>query len=534
MVSECANTRVFGTCASPGHAVGPIVRIGFASDRWRRPGVDEADALRTALDAAACGLAALSSRTDSRAAEFLEFQLALLDDESLTASAFAEASGNSPADAAWRRVMDALIDEYRANPNELVQARSLDVADVRDRVLNALNGDLPKPELRAGAIVVAEDLPPSRFLEIDWSRGGGIALSRGSLMSHTAILARTLGVPMVVQTGAIPDAATALLDANQGFVDLDPSDEALRVFAQGGASREASAREAERVDPGASATYRGERLQLLLNIEGPASLTHPNAASADGVGLMRTEFLFLGRSEAPDEDAQFAAYCAVLRWAGARPVTIRTVDAGGDKAVRGLSEESEANPFLGVRGLRLSLRRPDIFMVQLRALGRAAMHGRLKVMFPMVTTPAEFETGRALFHKAVAALQAEGRDARAPELGMMVEVPAAALRIKDFDAAFFSIGANDLTQFVMACDRGNGAVSHLYDVMNPAVIELIRRVVDHGRASGREVTLCGDAAADPAHALELLRCGLRGLSMSPNALAAVKRAILESPEERVV
>ena len=534
MAAENAHNRVFGRCASPGHAVGPLVRIGPASDSGRRPGVGEVDALRAALDAAARGLTALSARAGPQGAQFLEFQLALLDDDTLVAPAFAEAANDVPADAAWRRAMDALIDECRANPSPYVQARSLDVSDLRERVLMALHGDVPTPEVPPGAIVVADDLPPSRFLEINWSRGGGIALSRGSAMSHTAILARTFAVPMVVQTGALPNAARALLDADRGLVELDPSKEALRAFAQGEESRVASARAAKSVDPTTPLNYRGEPVHLLLNIEGPESLSHPAAAIADGVGLMRTEYLFLGRNGAPDEEAQFAAYCTVLRWAGERPATIRTLDAGGDKSIKGMSEEGEANPVLGVRGLRLSLRRPDIFMPQLRALGRAAMYGRLKVMFPMVTTPAEFEAARTLFRQAVAASQAEGRDARMPELGMMVEVPAAALRIEDFDAAFFSIGANDLTQFVMACDRGNGAVSHLYDALNPAVIELVRRVADHGRASGREVTLCGDAASDPAHALALLRFGLRGLSVSPNALAAVKRAIRECPEARVV
>ena len=512
--------------------MGPFVRMDFASGPRGVAGAG-GGALRAALDAAARDLLALSARSGPQAAELLEFQLALLDDDALLAPAFAEAAHNASADAAWRRVMDGLIEQFRSNPDVYLQARCLDVVDLRERVLNALHGDLPPLEPPPGAIVAADDLPPSRLLAIDWSHGGGIALSRGSATSHTAILARSLGVPMIVQAGAFPNASSALLDANRGFIELDPSDEALRAFAKGGALRPAEPQEAERADLSALATYRGERVQMLLNVEGPQNLSHPAAAFADGVGLMRSEFLFLAQGEAPDEETQFAAYCAVLRWAGERPVTIRTVDAGGDKFVKGLSEEGEANPFLGLRGLRLSLRRPDIFMAQLRALGRAAMHGRLKVMFPMVTTPPEFEAARALFYQAVAALQAEGVEARVPELGIMVEVPAAALRIAEFDAAFFSVGANDLTQFVMACDRGNGAVSDLFDPMNPAVIELVRRVVDHGRATGREVTLCGDAASDPAHALTLLRCGLRALSMDPNTLAAVKRAILEDPEARV-
>jgi len=334
-----------------------------------------------------------------------------------------------------------------------------------------------------------------------------------------------------VQLGALPQAGRALLDAERGFVELDPSDEQMRAFASRRAARAAQGAERLEATP---ATYRGGAVRLLINIEGPESLSHPAAQFADGVGLMRTEFLFEGRGQAPDEETQFAAYAAVLRWAGERPVTIRTVDAGGDKAIAGLSEAGELNPFLGLRGLRLSLRRPDVFTTQLRALARAAVLGNLKVMFPMVTTPHEFVAAQALFRRAVDTLQSAGTEARTPDLGMMVEVPAAALTISDFPAAFFSIGTNDLTQYVMACDRGNGAVSALFDPMSPAVVELIRRVVDHGVASGKGVSLCGDVAGDPRRVPALLDCGLRELSMSPSSLAAVKNAILaSSPETRL-
>jgi phosphotransferase system enzyme I (PtsI) len=510
--------------------MGPFVRIGFASDSERKPGLDEGGALRAALDVAARDLAKLSARAGVGAAECLEFQLALLEDEALIAPAFKTIAEGGAADVVWRRVMDGLIRDYGADPSEYVQARGLDVADLRDRVLNALHGRHAATEPPAGAIIAAEDMPPSRFLEIDWSKGGGIVLSRGSAMSHTAILARAYGVPMVVQAGVMPNASHALIDADSGFVELDPSEEARLAFGARTSSPAATAR----VDLALPASYRGERVRLLLNIEGPESLSHPSAQYADGVGLMRTEFLFLGRNEAPNEDAQFEAYSEVLRWAGHRPVTIRTLDAGADKAIPGFSEWGEANPALGLRGLRLSLRRPDAFTTQLRALARAAVNGDLKVMFPIVTAPHEFDAARTLFERVVAALKSQGRDARLPELGMMVEVPAAALTLSRFDAAFFSIGANDLAQFILACDRANGAVSGLFDPMHPAVVELIGRIVEGAQARGRNVSLCGDVAGDPARTLALLKCGLREFSMSANALAAVKGALLESAEARLV
>jgi len=510
--------------------MGPFMRFGFANADQRRPGHDEAGTLSAALESAARDLSALAARIGADA-ECLEFQLALIDDEALIGRAFESLGDGVAADVAWRRTMENLISEYGDNPSEYIRARCLDVADLRDRVLNLIHGTVKAVESPAGAIIVADDLPPSRFLELDWSEGGGIALSRGSAMSHTAMLARARGVPMLVQIGDIPHATRALLDAELGVLELDPSDEQMRAFEASRASHAVRRGRAKPLDDRPRATYRGEAVRLLINIEGPESLSHPAARFADGVGLMRTEFMFEGRDEAPDEELQFQTYAAVLNWAGEKPVTIRTVDAGGDKPIPGLSETGEANPFLGVRGLRLSLRRPDVFSTQLRALGRAAVRGNLKIMFPMVTAPSEFAAARALFYRVVEDMKAEGLEARAPELGMMVEVPAAALTIADFPAAFFSIGSNDLTQYVMACDRTNGAVSHLFDPVSPALLELIRRVVGHGRASGRNVSLCGDAAGDPRHTSTLLNCGLREFSINPNALEAVKNAIFENLSE---
>ncbi len=507
--------------------MGLLVRVGFGISNERRRGVDEAEALRAAFVLAARDLAALLERAGAGAADCLEFQLAMLDDSALIEPAFESIARGQAADQAWRRVMDDLIGQYGSDSSAYVEARSLDVADLRDRVLKALHGESEPSASPVGAIVVADDLPPSRFLEMDWSHGGAIALARGSVMSHTAILARAYGVPMIVQTGALPNAARALVDADAGFVELDPSEETWRAH-----SARAPGVDALR-DTRSPAIFRGEKVTLLLNIEGPESLQHPSAEFADGIGLMRTEFLFCGRSETPGEDTQFEAYCNVLRWAGERPVTIRTLDGGGDKATLGIGEVGEVNPALGLRGLRLSLRRPDAFRTQLRALARAACFGNLKVMFPFVTAPSEFEAARAIFESVVVELKADGREARLPELGMMVEVPAAALTLSQFDAAFFSIGTNDLTQFVLACDRANGAVGDLYDSAHPAVMELVRRILDEGRARGRRVSLCGDVAADTSQTLALLNCGLREFSMRSNALACVRGVLLATSEARL-
>ena len=519
--------RVFSGCAaSPGSARGPLVWANSARAEPRARSSDEAGALRSALAAAATQIAALAAAAGGEAADILEFQAALLEDDALIGPIFAAVAAGATADAAWTGALEEQIASYRASPDEYMRARAADFVDLRDRVLAAVSG-APPAAIPAGAIVCAEDLPPSRFLEIDWTHGGGLALAKGSASSHVAMLARARGVPMVVQLGAaLPGGATAaLLDGDGATLEVDPSAARVAAF-EAHRAGEAQARKARQAALRAPPpVWRGERVKLLLNIQAAADLGHADADHADGVGLMRTEFLFDGPAGLPDEETQRAAYEAVLRWAGGRPVTIRTVDAGGDKPIRGFTEDGEANPFLGVRGLRLSLKRPDVFMIQLRALARAAVIGRLKVMFPMVTTPAEFVAARALFERAVHDLKAEGAPAALPELGIMVEVPAAALTVEAFPASFFSIGSNDLTQYVTACDRSNGALADLADPLNPGVVELIRRVVAYGRRSGLDVSLCGEMAGDPRCAAELLRCGLRDFSMAPSSLARVKHAI---------
>ncbi len=528
-MSLAAVGRIFnGRTASPGYARGPLVRTSVGPPGRRRPCHDEEGALRAALAATNRQIAALAGAAGDKAAEILEFQLALLDDERLLEPVFAAIAAGAAADVAWRRALADQIADYTAAPDEYLRARAADFVDLRDRVLAALNGGAPAQEaLPAGAILYAEDLPPSRFLEIDWSGGGGLALARGSPTSHVAMLARARGVPMVVQLGALPDeAATALLDGAGATLELQPTPSRIAAFeARRGAHAEEIA-VVRSVLAGPPVAWRGEAVRLLLNIQGVTDLAHPDARYADGVGLMRTEFLFDEPAGLPDEDTQRHAYESVLRCAGDRPVTIRTVDAGGDKPIRGFTEDRDANPFLGVRGLRLCLRHKEIFAVQLRALARAAVFGNLKVMFPMVTVPAEFLAARDLFDEIVDELKRAGVPAALPELGIMVEVPAAALTIDAFPASFFSIGSNDLTQYVTACDRTNGALAALADPLNPGVLELISRIVEHGRRRNRSVSLCGDMAGEPRCVAELMRCGLRELSMSAPALARVKHAII--------
>lgn len=342
------------------------------------------------------------------------------------------------------------------------------------------------------------------------------------------MLARARGVPMLVRLGdALPRTRRPVqLDAEHGHLIADPDSAQKDDFAR---DRTAFAnRQAGDMAflPNPAHTADGTPIRVLINIADLSETEKIDPAHCDGVGLLRTEFLFGGTGGLPDEDTQYRAYRTLIDWADGRPVTIRTLDAGGDKPIVGLTEKDEPNPFLGLRGIRLSLARPDIFRIQARALLRAAAHGPLKVMFPMISVPAEFEAARSLFAEEAERLHKEGIDHAMPQFGVMVEVPAVAIVTEAFSAVrFFSIGTNDLTQYVMAAARDNADLSTLSDVTQPAVLHLIEAVCDYGHTAGIPVSLCGDAGSDPDLLPALLRTGLREISVAPARLGAIKAAI---------
>jgi phosphotransferase system enzyme I (PtsI) len=316
----------------------------------------------------------------------------------------------------------------------------------------------------------------------------------------------------------------AMVDGDKGAVVLSPGHAQKSYVEMHRSALVADATENARYLAADAKTADGVAVDVLINVARPKDLDSLNVAHCDGVGLMRTEFLFTGET-LPDEETQLRAYSKVLDWAAGRPVTIRTIDAGGDKPVNGLTVE-ETNPFLGLRGIRLSLARPEIFRVQLRALARAAPRGNLKVMLPMVTVPSEIGTTARLLDEVVRELTAAGVQASCPPLGIMVEVPAVAIMPQDYlAAAFFSIGSNDLTQYVTAAARDSHRVADLCEVSHPAVMKLIGDVAAFGARTGIDVSLCGDAAGHPALVPLLVRAGLRSLSVAPPLLGAVKAAI---------
>ncbi|MER9300072.1 phosphoenolpyruvate--protein phosphotransferase [Mesorhizobium sp. M0621] len=520
--------RLQGISASAGYAEGPLFDLDqtIVSYVGKETADDEKTALETAIAIAAARLTALIDAAESVAADILEFQIAMLEDDALSSPAFAAIYAGQPADQAWRQALDAEIAGYDASDQDYFRARAADIRDIRDQVLRALteDGDVQVP---AGAILYGEDIAPTRFLETDWSSGGGIALRAGSTASHVAMLARSRGVPMIVGLGASPAhlAGIALLDAEHGSIVLSPSKADIDAFRQSLSSFSTRRDRAGTFLARPAATRTGTPVRVQVNIADPSEVDGIDIATCDGVGLMRTEFLF-GKT-LPDEETQYRAYRKVLEWAGEKPVTIRTVDAGGDKPVPGFTVE-ESNPFLGLRGIRLSLARPEVFRVQIRALLRAAVHGSLKVMFPMIAIVKEYRQAAAMFAEEQAALVTRGVAHKMPPLGIMVEVPSVAIVPEAFtEAAFFSIGSNDLTQYVMAAARDNVAVAHLNSVRHPAVLRLIAAVTAFGQRENIPVSLCGDAGGDPASIPSLLEAGLRDLSVAPAQLAMAKAAIAD-------
>jgi len=522
--------RIEGIPASAGYSEGPLFDLDQppASYKAKASAAEERAALEAAIGKAVDRLAALVETADGDAAGIIEFHIAMLEDDALSGPAFASIGSGQPADVAWRAALDNEISGYETSDQDYFRARAADLRDIRDQVLRALSedGEVTAP---LGAILHGEDIAPTRFLETDWSKGGGIALRAGSTASHVAMLARSRGVPMVVGLRAPARKLTgvALLDAEHGVIVLSPSLSELEDFRQSSSSFATCQGAARTFLTRPAVTKAGTAVCVQVNIAYPSDVDGIDVATCDGVGLMRTEFLF-GKA-LPDEETQYQAYRKVLEWAGDKPVTIRTVDAGGDKPVPGFTIE-EANPFLGLRGIRLSLARREIFRVQIRALLRAAVHGNLKVMFPMIATPEEYSQAAALFAQEQAALAAQSVAHKLPPLGIMVEVPSVALAPEAFaDVAFFSIGSNDLTQYVMAAARDNAAVAHLNSVRHPAVLRLIAAVAAFGQQRAIPVSLCGDAGGDPAAIPVLLEAGLRDLSVAPAQLAMAKAAIADVP-----
>jgi phosphoenolpyruvate-protein phosphotransferase len=546
-----AGRRVTGTPGAAGVAVGPVWVYRSASDRVAGDGGaagnataaggsagDPAARIQAAAAEAARQLESLAERLRSLdrgdEAGIFEAQAMMATDPELLDRAVARAeAGEEPASSVEGAAAEAGA-VLAALPDELLAARAADVRDVGARIVRILRGeDVALPE--SPSIAVADDLPPSIAAEIPAGLLLGIALEGGSATAHAVILARGLGIPAVVGVrglvAAASGATSVAIDGETGEVLIDPGPADLATLADRAAALEARSRAAASLRGRLAATADGQRIVLLANIGGPDETARAIEAGAEGVGLFRTEFLFMKRRTAPSEAEQVEPYRRVFEAFGPdRPVVVRLADIGGDKAIPYLDLPAEANPFLGVRAIRLAERNRDLLAAQLRAIWRAAGRAGVTphVMAPMVSTLADARLLLELRDEARAAVALSGDPL--PErmiTGIMVEVPSAAIlapelaRIVDF----FSIGTNDLTQYTLAADRSNPALAYLQDALHPAVLRLIAGVVAGADGAGILVAVCGELAGDPAGALVLAGLGVDELSADAGSLDGVRAAI---------
>lgn len=532
--------RCQGMTASGGLARGRILWLRPEPARGvYEPRLPEEERIRFehALAQATEELRQIAAQAAGEAAAILEFQIALLDDEDFLAPArHGMVRGQNALDA-WTEALNRAGRDYRSGGDAVLDARSDDLLDLQDRVARAIAGCGADTAMAAdspamAAILVADSLTPSRFLALDFTRLRGIATASGSPHGHVALLARAHGLPMIVGCGAglqaLAEGHEVLLDADRGMLvsAADAGEEA--AFAARLAERAAARTAATGRPEGGAATAMGEPVRICANLDHPALPPGCDLDAFDGIGLVRSEFLFEGDG-LPDEDRQYAVYRAILETARGRPVTIRILDVGGDKPLPGISFAAEENPFLGLRGIRLFAHHPEIFRTQIRALLRAAIHGDLRIMVPLVSVPPEMAAFRREAEALAAGLCASGIPCRLPPLGMMVEVPSAALLAREFDADFLSIGTNDLQQYVLAAARGEHRLVALADAGRPALLRLIELVVAAGWARDVEVSVCGDMASTPEEIASLLRAGIRCLSVSPAMVSEIKQAVRAWP-----
>lgn len=470
--------------------------------------------------------------------EFLDLHALLLDDPELVHGIEEQIrSGPYSADYALRLQRDRLAATFSGMDDPYFRSRLEDLDHVVGRVHAALHrrtDDIAQG--LSGEILVTDNVAPSELAQLQVQGVVAVVTSGGSPLSHSAILARSLHLPLIVGAhdalALIDDGDALMLDAACGELVAEPDAADLREYHR---RRKAVSREHKqllRLRHKPTQTRDGASIRLFANAESPADIREAHALGAAGIGLYRTEFLYLQGNTPPDEEAQFRLYRDLVLAMGGRPVTIRSLDLGSDKADRqGIVDRSEPNPALGLRGLRLSLARPEMFRAQLRAVLRAGAYGPVKLLLPMVTCREEMLRARQMIDEEVARLQAEGQPAHPSlPLGAMIEVPAAALALPGFIGLldFVSVGTNDLVQYLLAADRNNDALSDLYTPLHPAVLRLLHQIIQLGRRRDVPVTVCGEIAGDPAYTRLLLALGLADFSLHPGTLLEVRQVIRDS------
>ena len=537
--------KLTGTGASEGIAVGPAFVPATGRPEPERTSIDEgqvAAELQRFEDAVEAVVAEISEAADGLRssgnedeAGIFEFHAEMAEDPELASAVEERVKNLQSPEAAVLAAGEEYAAEFAAMDDEYLSARADDVRDVTGQISAELMGRAASgfESMQKPSVVLARSLAPSDTARIEKGMALAFVTAEGSKTSHVSIMARSMGIPAVVGVGDTLEEAlnaeTVAVDGTKGSAITNPDRETVAEFEK---MSEAFAEERAALDEYRDVEARttdGRRIEVAANLGSSSEAQDALEWGAEGVGLFRTEFLFMERDNLPTEDEQYDAYSAVARAFGDKPVIVRTLDVGGDKDLPGIDQVHEDNPFLGWRGIRMSLDTPELFAPQLRAILRAARHGNLKVMFPMVAEVGELRDAKKMLQEARAGLEEEGVEVGEVETGVMIETPAAAVCASELaeEAAFFSIGTNDLVQYTLAADRGNERLGRLQSADHPAVLALIRQTCEAAEKANIPVGVCGEAAGEPEMIPKLLSLGVTELSMSAPSIPRAKKVVSE-------
>lgn len=532
-----------GTGVSEGYGIGKAIVIEDVSLDYSAVKYTDADSEKARLDKAVAECIEktrniaeqLKISAGEKEAEIMLGHIEMINDPFMLSQMQERIDGGEVAEAACDSVCQMFIDMFSGTGDELMEQRASDVKDIRDDLLSILLGVtmIDISAVPSGSVLIAKDFTPSMTGKINKENVVGIIAEVGGVTSHSAILARAMGIPAVLSvegvTTKIENNRDLIVDGSKGKIFLDPTEEEVAEYT---ALQKQYAEEKEGLKKYINlptVTANGVAKAVYGNIGKPEDVQNVVQNGGEGVGLFRTEFLFMGRDQEPTEDEQFEAYSTVAKAMHGQEVIIRTLDVGGDKEIPYLSIEKEDNPFLGYRAVRYCLDNQDLYKRQLRAILRASEYGNVKIMVPLVTTVEEVKAVKALVAECAEELKAEGVAVKDVPVGIMVETPAAAICSDELakEAAFFSIGTNDLTGYTMCVDRGNAKVASLYDAMQPAVLKAIEMTIKNAKKNGIMVGMCGEAAADPRLTAKLLEWGLDEFSVTPSSILKTRKTISE-------
>jgi len=539
-------SKLNGVGASEGVAVGPAFVHAPAEPEPARKNIsegaveEELERFRGAVEAVVSKLSETAERLDAAGNEeeaaIFEAHVELAEDPELASGVEERVRNLMSPEAAVLAVGNEHAEALSAMEDEYLSARADDVLDVASQIAAEMMGGRAAglEMLEEPSVIVARSLAPSDTARIPRGMALGFVTAEGSKTSHVSIMARSMGVPAVVGVGVAAletalEARTIAVYGAEGYAVIDPDPDTVAEFEAKSEELAAEREILEGYKHVEARTRDGRRIEVAANLGSSSEAEGALAWGAEGVGLFRTEFLFMERPRLPSEDEQYEAYVEVARVFGERPVIVRTLDVGGDKDLPGVDQPEEDNPFLGWRGIRMSLDEPNLFKPQLRALLRAASAGNLRIMFPMIADVEEVRSAKRIFEECRQELQSEGEESGPAEIGVMIETPAAAIHAGELapEVSFFSVGTNDLVQYTLAADRGNERLRKLQRADHPAVLELIRMTCEAARESGIWVGVCGEAAADPAVIPKLVELGVTELSMSAPSIPRAKKVVSE-------